>query len=142
MNQLRSTPRRLSASSPEHFQLSRAFEATSKVIQDFVLSLRLAKWRLISTAPYNQELELRVVDGGRTTVLEFPCLRTNADAWINVDLGAEVKLEAVEWRIWRREKASQPHHARIKFGGRQAILRHVKSIQAPTARPVWGDAIQ
>jgi hypothetical protein len=142
---LKSTPHHGSVNNLESdllSQLAYVFNATGKAIQDFVLSQRLAKWRLISTAPSNQELELRIVEDGKSSVLEFPCLRTNADAWINVDLGSEIKFQAVEWRLWRRPKAPQPHHARIKFGGRQAILRHVRSTRVRALSPVWSDAIQ
>jgi hypothetical protein len=103
-------------------QIGQALKATSKAIQDFALSVRLAKWRLISTAPCNQELELRIVEDGKTITLEFPCLKTNAGAWINVDLGAEMKCQAVEWRIWERNKSPQPHHSQVEFSGRQAIV--------------------
>lgn len=111
--------------------------ATSKAIKDFALSVRLCKWRLISTAPSNQELELRIVEDGKISVLEFPCLRTNAGAWINVDLGAEIKFQAVEWRIWQRDKAPQPHHSQIKLGSRHASLRHAGNLHAHKLRPLW-----
>lgn len=55
-------------------------------------------WHPISTAPYNQELELRIIDDGKTLTLEFPCLRTNDEAWINVDLGSQINIQPVEWR--------------------------------------------
>ena len=61
----------------------------------------LSHWRQISTAPYNQELELRITENGETITLEFPCLRTNEEAWINVDLGSEIKIQPVGWRIWQ-----------------------------------------
>jgi hypothetical protein len=116
--------------------------ATSKAIKDFALSVRLSKWRLISTAPSNQELELRIMEDGKISVLEFPCLRTNTGTWINVDLGAEIKFQAVEWRVWQHDKAPQPHHSQIKLGGRHATLRHAKNLHARRLRPLWNDAIQ
>lgn len=51
-----------------------------------------SQWRRISTAPYNRELELRTSDNGETVTLDFPCLRTREEAWINVDLGTEIKF--------------------------------------------------
>lgn len=89
----------------------------------------LSQWRLISTAPYNRELELRITDG-ETVTLEFPCLRTNEEAWINVDLGTEIKVQPVEWRIWQGGKSPEPHHSKIRLAARRALtslyLRHVK----------------
>jgi len=55
----------------------------------------------MTTAPYNQAVELRVMDHGKVVTLPFPCLRNNADHWINSDLGAPILIEPVEWRIWR-----------------------------------------
>jgi hypothetical protein len=101
MSQLRSTSHNCSIRILESdlpSPLTYVFSATSRAIQDLILNLRLARWRLISTAPSNQELELRIVEGGKFSVLEFPCMRTNAGAWLNVDLGAEMSLEAAEWR--------------------------------------------
>lgn len=129
---------------PERFLPSNTgypLKATCKAIQGFALRVRLAKWRLISTAPSNQALELRIVENGKTLTLGFPCLRTNAGAWINVDLGAELKFQPVEWRVWQRAKSPQPHHSRIKLGGRQTILRHARSLQAHKLRPLWSDAV-
>ena len=49
-------------------------------------------WHQMSSVPYNQELELRITEKAENVTLEFPCLRTNEDAWINVDLGTEIKV--------------------------------------------------
>jgi hypothetical protein len=125
---------------PPH--ITHPFAATSKAIKDFALSVRLSKWRLISTAPSNQELELRIVEDGKISVLEFPCLRTNAGTWINVDLGAEIRFQAVEWRIWQRDRAPQPHHSKIKLGGHHAMVRHARNLHAHRLRALWSDAIQ
>ena len=84
----------------------------------------------MSAAPYNQELELRITENGETVTLEFPCLRTNEDAWINVDLGTEIKLQPVEWRIWQGGKSPESHHSKVRLGARRALthlyLRHIK----------------
>jgi hypothetical protein len=90
----------------------------------------LSQWRLMSAAPYNRELELRITDNGETVTLKFPCLRTNEDAWINVDLGTEIKVQPVEWRVWQGGKSPGPHHSKIRLAARRALthlyLRHVK----------------
>ena len=90
----------------------------------------LSQWHLMSTAPYNRELELLITDNGETVTLEFPCLRTNEEAWINVDLGTEIKVQPVEWRVWRGGKSPEPHHSKIRLAARRALthlyLRHGK----------------
>ncbi len=90
----------------------------------------LSQWRLISTAPYNRELELRITDNGETVTLEFPCLRTNEGAWINVDLGTEIKVQPVEWRVWQGGKSPEAHYSKIRLAARRALthlyLRHGK----------------
>jgi len=90
----------------------------------------LSQWRLISTAPYNQELELRIADNGETVTLEFPCLRTNEGAWINVDLGTEINIQPVEWRLWQGGKSPEPHRSKIRLAAKRALthlyLRHGK----------------
>ena len=84
----------------------------------------------MSSAPYNQELELRVSENGKTVTLDFPCLRTNEEAWINVDLGSEINAQPTGWRIWQGEKSLEPHHSKIRFAARRALthlyLRHIK----------------
>jgi len=94
-----------------------------KTIHEFARHLRRAKWRPISTAPHNQELELRIGDFGTPLALEFPCLRTNSGAWINVDLGSEVQIQPLEWRVWRRHPSPQPHRRRIRPNERVVRFR-------------------
>ncbi len=81
-------------------------------------------WHPISTAPYNQELEICVLENDRVAALEFPCLRTNDEIWINVDLGITINIEPVKWRAWHRSRAPQPHHAKIRLIDRSTITHH------------------
>lgn len=78
-------------------------------------------WHPISTAPYNQELELRIRDNGQIVTLQFPCLRTNEEAWINVDLGTQIRIEPVEWRAWHHKKSAEAHHAKIRPADRSTV---------------------
>jgi hypothetical protein len=107
--------------------IERAVKEADQVGRNFSLHIKLSHWHPISTAPYNQEFELRINENGEIITLEFPCLHTNEGAWINVDLGTEIKIEPVEWRIWQREKSPEPHHSKIKLGGRSALLHHDRS---------------
>jgi hypothetical protein len=55
-------------------------------------------WRLISTAPFNRDLELRAASG-LGLCLPFPCRQTRS-GWVNSDLGTRVAVEPTHWRVW------------------------------------------
>ncbi len=103
--------------------IGRTIKAAYQAIEGFALRVRLAHWRLISTAPCNQALEVRIVENEKVLTPEFPCLQMNAGVWINVDLGAEIKIQPIQWRVWRGTKSPQPHHTRIKLAGRRIYAR-------------------
>jgi len=98
-----------------------AVKEADQGVRNFTQHIKLSHWHPISTAPYNQEFELRINENGVINNLEFPCLHTNEGAWINVDLGTEIKIQPVEWRLWQREKSPVPHHSKIKLSGRSAV---------------------
>ena len=56
-------------------------------------------WEKIATAPYDRDLELAVVEGGRVYALVFPCRRT-ADGWIKIPSKDRVVISPTHWRIW------------------------------------------
>jgi hypothetical protein len=104
--------------------IERAVKDADQGVRDFSQHIKLSHWHPISTAPYNQEFELRINENGEIITLEFPCLRTNEEAWINVDLGTVIKIEPVEWRIWQRVKSPEPHHSKIKPSDRSALIHY------------------
>ena len=55
--------------------------------------------------------------------MPFPCRHTNADEWINVDLGVPLKIEPLEWRAWQRSKSPQPHQSSIYAPAASAARR-------------------
>ena len=55
------------------------------------------KWRDISTAPRNRNVELQVADGDGCYTLRFPCRRTDA-GWINAVKNLRLDLQPVRWR--------------------------------------------
>jgi hypothetical protein len=57
------------------------------------------RWLLISTAPYNQDLELCAASGSRSSRLPFPRRQTST-GWINADLGTRIAVEPTRWRVW------------------------------------------
>jgi hypothetical protein len=83
-------------------------------IRDVISHLHWSGWRPASTAPYNQDLELRIVEDGKAITLPFPCRHTNEGEWINVDLGTTMQIQPVSWRVWRHSKSPHPHHSSIK----------------------------
>ena len=83
-----------------------------------------SQWHPVSTAPYNQALEVRIIDNEEIVTLEFPCLRTNEESWINVDLGTLIVIEPVQWRAWHHSQAPQPHHIKTRLADRPALIRH------------------
>jgi hypothetical protein len=82
---------------------------------------RLHRWHPISTAPFNQELELRIAENDQIVTLEYPCLQTNEGFWINVDLGTQIRVTAVEWRAWHHSKSPEAHHLKTRPADRRAI---------------------
>jgi hypothetical protein len=62
-----------------------------------LLHRHLAHWHPISTAPYNQDLEIRALSENGSVAIPFPCRRTNASDWINTDLGTRVYMRPVRW---------------------------------------------
>jgi hypothetical protein len=97
-----------------------AGKAVASPIQFFIRG-RLSRWRPISTAPSNQELQVRFMEDGKVSTLEFPCLRTNDGSWIDVDLGSAIKIEPTQWRHWPYRKSPTAHHARIRASDRSEL---------------------
>jgi hypothetical protein len=97
--------------------LENAGEAASRAdhaIHDIVEHHHYAHWHPASTAPCNQDLELRVLENRREVTLAFPCMQTNAGEWLNVDLGTRIEITPVHWRIWQHSKSPEPHHSPMK----------------------------
>jgi hypothetical protein len=56
-------------------------------------------WHSISTAPFNQDLELMVLDHDKNFVIPFPCRQTTR-GWIDSDLDVCLNLNPTTWRLW------------------------------------------
>jgi hypothetical protein len=106
--------------------LARAIKEADSTVRAALEREHSWHWRRASTAPYNQDLELRVTEDGSTHMLPFPCRRTNADQWINVDLGAPLQIQPVEWRAWLRRKSPHPHQSSIFGSDGLAVYRWEK----------------
>jgi hypothetical protein len=56
-------------------------------------------WQPISTAPYDLDLELAVVDGGVAVPLVFPCRRI-LEGWISAETNRRINVRPTHWRPW------------------------------------------
>jgi hypothetical protein len=88
-------------------KLSDAIDAVGLGIRRYLLHRHLAHWHPISTAPHNQDLEIRAQDENGLVAIPFPCKRTNASDWINTDLGTRIYMRPVSWRIWQKANRSR-----------------------------------
>jgi hypothetical protein len=59
-------------------------------------------WQSISTAPFERDLELAVIDNdGEPHALVFPCRRT-LGGWIDAATKRRVEVLPTHWREWKR----------------------------------------
>jgi hypothetical protein len=56
-------------------------------------------WQPITTAPFNRELELAVIDAGGPHALVFPCRRI-LGGWMNAVTGDRIEVQPTHWRLW------------------------------------------
>jgi hypothetical protein len=56
-------------------------------------------WQPISTAPYNRDIELAVIEGLDTHALVARCRRTTG-GWINAGTGKRIDVHPTHWREW------------------------------------------
>ncbi len=56
-------------------------------------------WQPISTAPYERDLELAVVDKDEPHVLAFACRRIPG-GWMNAELKQWIDVHLTHWREW------------------------------------------
>jgi hypothetical protein len=56
-------------------------------------------WKAISSAPFDRELELAVIDRDGTHKLVFPCKRVGR-GWIDARTGVHVDIRPTHWQEW------------------------------------------
>ena len=56
-------------------------------------------WQPITTAPFDRELELAVIERDDIHALIFPCRRA-PQGWINAATGQRVTVNPSHWRAW------------------------------------------
>jgi hypothetical protein len=57
------------------------------------------QWETISTAPFDRDLELAVMDKDGTHALIFPCRRT-LGGWTNTQTKRPIDVRPTHWREW------------------------------------------
>jgi hypothetical protein len=67
-------------------------------------------WQPISTAPYDRDLELAVIDRAGEHVLVFPCRQTSTDTWIDALTGRRIEVQATHWREWSEKNLRDRVH--------------------------------
>ncbi len=61
-----------------------------------------AMWHPISTAPFDHDLELAVIDNNGTRALCFACRRI-LGGWIKSDSRCPIELRPTHWRDWAKK---------------------------------------
>jgi len=58
-----------------------------------------AMWQDVSTAPFNRDLELAVIDDDGAHALVFPCRRI-LNGWMKVETKERLDVRPTHWREW------------------------------------------
>jgi hypothetical protein len=56
-------------------------------------------WQPISTAPFDRDLELAVMNEDGTAALVFPCRRA-VGGWIDTETSQLIDVDPTHWREW------------------------------------------
>ncbi len=56
-------------------------------------------WHPISTAPFDRDLELAIIDSNGVRAITFPCRRV-LGGWIKAEIKTRVELRPAHWRDW------------------------------------------
>jgi hypothetical protein len=59
------------------------------------------EWKPISTAPFDRDLELAVIDRDGPHALVFPCRRT-LGGWLNPENKQLIDVRPSHWRDWEQ----------------------------------------
>ena len=70
-------------------------------------NLGIMEWQPITTAPYDVDLELAVIDGKGVHAPVFPCRRIPA-GWLKSGTNRWVEVRPTHWREWRHPTGISP----------------------------------
>jgi hypothetical protein len=76
-------------------------------------------WEPISTAPFDRDLQLAVIDAGRIHMLVFPCRRV-LRGWIKATTSETVLVRPTHWREWK--DAATPSSGSASAGQQVSVL--------------------
>ncbi len=62
-------------------------------------------WEHVSTAPFDRDLELAVIDNDGPHALVFPCRRIPG-GWVKVETRERLDVRPTHWREWRHAEES------------------------------------
>jgi len=62
-------------------------------------------WHRVSTAPFDCDLELAVIDATGIRTVAFPCRRV-LGGWIKAESKRSIKLRPTHWREWTTKLSS------------------------------------
>jgi hypothetical protein len=60
------------------------------------------QWLPISTAPFESDLEVCVIEGQEVHALAFPCRRSGTK-WVDAATKKPFDIQPTHWRIWRED---------------------------------------
>jgi len=59
----------------------------------------MGNWQPISTAPFDCDLHLSVIEGGEVHALCFACRRADI-GWVHASTGMRVSVDPTHWQEW------------------------------------------
>ncbi len=66
------------------------------------MALPCDEWQPVSSAPFDRDLELAVIDNGGPHALVFPCRRI-LSGWTKAATGERIEVHPTHWREWARK---------------------------------------
>ena len=60
-------------------------------------------WHEISTAPFDRDLELAIIDATGVHAVAFPC-RRELGGWIKPETKTRIEVRPTHWRVWATER--------------------------------------
>jgi len=77
----------------------RRADATAAVGNDRHRAGESTMWQHISTAPFDRDIELAVIDDHGAHALVFPCRRI-LNGWMKAETRERLDVRPTHWRIW------------------------------------------
>jgi hypothetical protein len=72
-------------------------------------------WQNVSTAPFDRDLQLAVIDNDGPHALVFPCRRI-PNGWMKVDTKERLDVRPTHWREWREAQEDRSEPLKSKHG--------------------------